>query len=159
MHVLNERCEGEISPGITFIDIDSAVSDIYGRLAPLKTGMKIIRISKSAASWTKLSRRIDRERVLMGGNRIIIVISPYNCWCCNPNYFVSCLCEIILYQLSLQITPLGGETDNEFERYWWLVEWKDLQGFETDQRQSGRFSRKKLSSKFELWNFETPQFI
>ena len=79
MHVLNERCEGEISPGITFIDIDSAVSDIYGRLAPLKTGMKIIRISKSAASRTKLSRRIDRERVLMGGNRIIIIISPYNC--------------------------------------------------------------------------------
>ena len=50
VHVLNERCEGEISPGITFIDIDSVVSDIYGRLAPLKTGMKIIRISKSAAS-------------------------------------------------------------------------------------------------------------
>jgi hypothetical protein len=42
MHVLNERCEGEISPGITSIDIDSIVSDIYGRLAPLKTGMKII---------------------------------------------------------------------------------------------------------------------
>ena len=49
MHALNERC-GEISPGITFIDIDSVVSDIYGRLAPLKTGMKIIRKSKSAAS-------------------------------------------------------------------------------------------------------------
>ena len=50
MHALNERCEEVISPGITFIDIDSVVLDIYGRLAPLKTGMKIIRVSKSVAS-------------------------------------------------------------------------------------------------------------
>lgn len=28
MHALNERCEGEISPGFTFIDIDPVVSDI-----------------------------------------------------------------------------------------------------------------------------------
>jgi hypothetical protein len=50
MHALNERCEGEISLRITFIDANSVVSDIYGRLAPLKTGMKMIRISKSTAS-------------------------------------------------------------------------------------------------------------
>lgn len=50
MDALNERCEGEISPGITLIDVDSVASDIYGRLALLKTGMTIVRISKSEAS-------------------------------------------------------------------------------------------------------------
>jgi hypothetical protein len=50
MHALNERCEEEISPRITFIDIDSVVSDICGRLAPSRTGMKMIPIPKSAAS-------------------------------------------------------------------------------------------------------------
>jgi hypothetical protein len=49
MDALNERC-GEISPRIAFIDIYSVVSDIYGRLAPAKTGMKIIQILKSVAS-------------------------------------------------------------------------------------------------------------
>jgi hypothetical protein len=29
MDVLNERCEGEISPAIIFIDIDSAASNTY----------------------------------------------------------------------------------------------------------------------------------
>jgi hypothetical protein len=69
------------------------VSDIYGRLAPLKTGMKMIRISKSTASWAKLSRCIDRER---GGNRISIVVLLYNCWHCKPNCFVSCFCRLYI---------------------------------------------------------------
>ena len=64
MHTLNKRCEGEISPGIAFTNICSVVSDIYGRLAPLKTGMEIIQMLKLVALQTKLLRCI--ERVVMG---------------------------------------------------------------------------------------------
>lgn len=42
MDVLNERCEGDISPGIISIDIDSVVFKICSRLAPVQTGMKTI---------------------------------------------------------------------------------------------------------------------
>ena len=40
MDVLNERCEGDISPGIISVDIDSVVFEICCRLAPVQTGMK-----------------------------------------------------------------------------------------------------------------------
>ena len=49
MHTLNKRCEGEISPRIAFTNICSILSDIYGRLAPLKTGMEIIQMLKLVA--------------------------------------------------------------------------------------------------------------
>ena len=49
MHTLNKRCKGQISPRIAFTNICSVVSDIYGRLAPLKTGMKIIQMLKLVA--------------------------------------------------------------------------------------------------------------
>lgn len=40
MDVLNERCEGDIFPGIISVDIDSVVFEICSRLAPVQTGMK-----------------------------------------------------------------------------------------------------------------------
>ena len=46
MHTLNRRCGGEISPRIAFTNICPVVSDIYGRLAPLKTGIEIIHMLK-----------------------------------------------------------------------------------------------------------------
>ena len=49
MHTLNKRCKGEISLRIAFTNICSVVLDIYGRLAPLKTGMEIIQMLKLVA--------------------------------------------------------------------------------------------------------------
>jgi hypothetical protein len=47
------RCEGDISPGVISIDIDSidsVVLKIRSKLAPVQTGMKTIRLSKLTAS-------------------------------------------------------------------------------------------------------------
>jgi hypothetical protein len=73
MDTLNERCDGEISPGIIFINVNSIVSNVCSRSALIQIGMKVIQFAKSAASWTKLLRCINQERSL---KLVGIVVSP-----------------------------------------------------------------------------------
>ena len=107
MYTLNKRCEGEISPRIAFTNICSIVSDIYERLAPLKTGMEVIQMLKLVALWTKLLRCIERAKMGWELNEQCCIAI----WCCKPNCFNSCLCRMTLYWLLLQIPYmyLGNE--------------------------------------------------
>ena len=63
MDMLNERCEGNISPGV---DIDSVVFEICSRLAPVQTGMKTKMIAKIDGIMDQV---IETNQLRMGFKR------------------------------------------------------------------------------------------